>query len=85
MAISKYLFLDPLIDDEATVLAIRARAIALLQAGIQTMSWTGEGTSASKQFVAPCMDILNETRAFLKQKNPVKYGYLTSRSKVIFA
>lgn len=85
MAISKYLFLDPLIDDEATVLAIRARAIALLQAGTQTMSWSGEGTSAGKQFVAPVMDILNETRAFLKQKNPQRYGHLTSRSKVIFA
>lgn len=85
MAISKYLFLDPLIDDEATVLAIRAKALSLLQAGIQTMSWTGEGTSANKQFVAPVMDILNETRAFLKQKNPQRYGFLTSRSKVIFS
>ena len=85
MAISKYIFLDPLIDDEATVLAIRAKAISLMQSGIMTMSWSGEGTSASKQFTAPVMDILNETRAFLKQKNPARYGYLTSRTKVIFA
>lgn len=85
MALSKYLYLDPLIDDEATVLAIRAKAISLLQAGVTTLSWQGEGTSASKQFVAPCMDILNETRAFLKQKNPGRYGYLTSRSRVFFA
>lgn len=85
MAISKYLFLDPLIDDEATVLAIRAKALSLLQAGVTTLAWTGEGTSANKQFVAPVMDILNETRAFLKQKNPQRYGFLTSRSKVIFS
>lgn len=85
MALSKYLYLDPLIDDEQTVLAIRAKAISLLQAGVTTLSWQGEGTSASKQFVAPCMDILNETRAFLKQRNPQRYGFLTSRSKVIFS
>lgn len=85
MALSKYIFLDPLIDDEATVLAIRAKAISLLQAGITVMSWQGEGTSASKQFTAPVMDILNETRAFLKQKNPQRYGFITNRSRVIFS
>jgi hypothetical protein len=85
MALTRYVYLDPLIDDETTVLAIRAKALSLLQAGVQTMSWQGEGTSASKQFTAPVMDILNETRAFLKQKNPNRYGYLTSRSKVIFS
>lgn len=85
MSLTRYVYLDPLIDDEQTVLAIRAKAISLLQAGVTTLSWQGEGTSASKQFVAPCMDILNETRAFLKQRNPSRYGYLTSRSKVIFA
>ena len=85
MALSKYLYLDPLIDDEQTVLAIRAKALSLLQSGVQTMSWQGEGTSASKQFVAPVMDILNETRAFLKQKNPGRFRYLTSRSRVFFA
>lgn len=85
MAITRYIFLDPLIDTEESVLAIRARAMALLAQGITITSWQGEGTSASKQFTAPVMDILNETRAFLKQKNPQRYGFITNRSRVIFS
>jgi hypothetical protein len=39
------------------------------------MEWVGEGTSAKKAFVAPIMDILAETRWFLKQADPATYGY----------
>lgn len=84
MALSKFIYLDPLIDTEEAVLAIRAAAMALMQEGKTTMSWVGEGTQASKAFVAPVMDILMETRNFLKQKNPQKYGFIATRSRVLF-
>ena len=83
MAITQYIYLDPLIDTEADVLAMRKKATLLMQEGKTTMEWTGEGTSAKKAFVCPVLDILAETRYFLKSKNPQKYGYITTRNKQI--
>jgi hypothetical protein len=78
-----YNWLDPIIDTEADVLAIRKKAMELLREGKTIMSWEGEGTQASKQFVAPIQEILAETRYCLKQKNPSKYGAIVRQTQVL--
>lgn len=83
--LTKFVFLDPIILTEQQLLDIYNSAIALLKEGKTQMSWSGEGVESSKQFVAPTMDILMEARYALKVKNPNKYGWITNRSKVIFA
>ena len=85
MALTKFIFLDPIILTEAQILAIYNNALALIAEGKTQMSWQGEGVSSDKAFVAPVMDILAEARYALKVKNPQKYGWITNRSKVIFA
>lgn len=78
-------YIDPLILTEAEILAIYQAAIALIKEGKTVMTWQGEGTGATKQFSASPFDILREARYALKIKNPLKYGYIATRSKVIFA
>ena len=79
---TQYQFLDPLIDSEDDVLAIRAAALALYKEGKTIISWTGEGTEVTRQFVAPVEKILAETRMFLKQLHPETYGYPVRNSRV---
>lgn len=79
----QFAFLDPLIDDEGFVVKIRERALKLYLEGKTTMEWTGEGTSAKRQFTAPIESILMETRRCLKLMNPAKYGYIVRQSTVI--
>jgi hypothetical protein len=79
---TQYQFLDPLIDSEDEVLAIRAAALALYKEGKTIIEWEGEGTSAKRAFVAPIEKILAETRMFLKQLNPAVYGYPIRNSRV---
>ena len=76
-----YVYLDPVIDTEEDVLAIRATALAMLKEGKTVLEWTGEGVSSKKAFVAPVFDILAECRHCLKQMNPQKYGYIATSSK----
>jgi len=77
----QYVFLDPVIDSEETILAIRAAALSAYQAGRQVLEWTGEGNSGKKAFVAPVESILAETRYALKQLNPAVYGYIVRNSR----
>jgi len=81
--LTQFIFLDIHIDTESDVLAIRKRALDLIKEGKTVMEWSGEGTSTSKQFTAPVLDILAETRFFLKTLNPTKYGWLTNSSRQI--
>jgi hypothetical protein len=78
-----YNFLDPVIDSEADILAIRKKALELYREGKTILSWVGEGTEASRAFVAPIESILRETRYALKQKNAAKYGNIVRQSQVI--
>jgi hypothetical protein len=78
MSLTAFIYLDIFIDTEKEVLAMRATAKQLFAEGKTTMTWTGEGVSASKQFVAPVLDILAETRQFLKLKNSSKYGRIST-------
>jgi hypothetical protein len=79
---TQYQFLDPLIDDVDTVLAIRQAALKLYQEGKTIMEWSGEGTDVSREFVAPVEKILAETRMFLKQAMPDVYGYPIRNARV---
>ena len=81
MSITRYLYLDPLIDSESDILAIRSNAMALYASGKTVMSWTGEGTTSTKAFVAPIEDILAECRYALKTGWPQKYGYIANSSR----
>jgi hypothetical protein len=78
-----YNWLDPIIDSEATVLAIRSQAMSLLRQGKTLMEWEGEGTSSKKAWVAPVSEILAETRYCLKQINPGKYGAIVRQTQVL--
>ena len=82
--LSSGIYLDHLILTETELLAIYSAAIALITEGKTIMSWGGEGTTATKQFVANPLDIAREARHALKTKLPQKYGYITNRSRVIF-
>lgn len=83
--LTRFIYLDPIILTEQELLDIYKAAVALIKEGKTVMSWEGEGTSATKAFVANPMDIAAEARYALKVKNPNKYGWITNRSKVIFA
>lgn len=83
--ITQYQFLDPHIDSIDTVLAIRAKAMALYAEGKVLMEFEGEGTSGKRVFVAPIEKILAETRMFLKQADPATYGYPLRTMKVFRA
>jgi len=78
-----YNVLDPHIDDEKEVLKMRETAIKLYRKGIRVMEWGGEGTNAKRQFTAKVEDVLRETRYFLKQKNPCRWGRIIRQSTVI--
>ena len=78
-----YNWLDPIIDTEEEILAIRKKAMEFLRRGKVIMEWTGEGTEAKSQWSAPVSEILAETRYALKQKNPGKYGPIVRQSQVI--
>ena len=79
----QFVFLDPLIDSEATVLSIRAEAMKLYREGKTIMSYSGEGTEATRQWTAPIESIMAETRRCLKLINPDKYGRIVRQSTMI--
>lgn len=56
------------------VLAIQARAKALLLEGKTIMSWSDNGTSTSKQFVMPVKEVLAECAYALRKLDPHTYG-----------
>lgn len=56
------------------VLAIQAKAKALILEGKTMMSYTDSGTSASKQFVMPVAEVLDECGHALQILSPDTYG-----------
>jgi len=82
--LSSGLYLDSFILTEAQLLAIYMRAVQLIQEGKTVMSFDGEGTSFSKDFTAQPMDVAREARRALKEKNPMKYGYIAQSCRVFF-
>ena len=58
----------------AEVLAIQAKAKALILEGKTIMNWNDAETSASKQFTMPPADVLEECAYALKVLDPATYG-----------
>jgi len=75
MAYTQGLLLDPTILTEDQVLALYNKAFSLLLEGKTTISWQGEGTSATKAFTIPVQQMMSEARYCLRQMNPSVYGY----------
>lgn len=78
----QYVFLDPKLDSEDDILAIRAKALEMYKEGKTILTWSGEGNEATREFVAPVESILAETRMALKQGWPEKYGYPVRNARV---
>ena len=83
MAETNYCYFDIFIDSEEDVLLIRKKALELMRGGVKVMHWSGEGTESTKEFVAPVLEVLQETRQFLKTLNPGRYGYMTNSARMI--
>lgn len=58
----------------AEVLAIQRRAKDMLLEGKTIMNWNDADTSASKQFVMPVADVLDECAYALRVLEPATYG-----------
>jgi hypothetical protein len=78
---TKGLLFDPIIDTEASILTIRAAALALVAEGKTIMEYNGEGTEYKRRFTLPVEQVLSETRYCLKQINPQKYGWATTTTR----
>ena len=64
---------------EAELLAIRAKAVALITEGKTTMSYSpGDGSSFSKQFAMKPEEMLAECRHALQLLDPATYGKRTT-------
>lgn len=64
---------------ESELLAIRAKAVALITEGKTTMSYSaGDGSSFSKSFAMPPQDMLAEARHALQLLDPATYGKRTT-------
>lgn len=71
------------IETEDYVLKLREKYLAMAMEGKILTTWASEGNSSTKTIVLPVDYILSETRIFLKQKNPAKYGYISTSSSQI--
>lgn len=63
----------------AEVLQIQAKAKALLMEGKTVMSWNEGGLSATRQFVMPVAEVLDECAYALRRLDPDTYGRPSSR------
>jgi hypothetical protein len=78
------LLLDSKILSEQTLLDIYNKAVKLLLEGKTFMEFDGEGSNFKAQFPIPVQQMLSEARYALKQKNPAKYGHITTQVKPFF-
>jgi hypothetical protein len=63
---------------ESDILAIRAKAVAMLTEGKTIMSYSDTGTSVSKQFVMPVKEVMAECKMALQALDPATYGKRTT-------
>lgn len=66
---------DPNIDEEADILAIRAKCMTNLKKGTIVTSWVNENTSVGKIVAVPTQELFDATTVYLQEKNPALYGY----------
>lgn len=59
---------------ECELLAIKAKALAMITEGKTMMSYSDSGSSASKQFAMPPKEMLSEAMLGLSRLDPTVYG-----------
>jgi hypothetical protein len=59
---------------EAELLAIKAKAVSLITAGVTTTSYSDSGTSVGKAITMPAKEMLQESTYALQLLNPAVYG-----------
>lgn len=59
---------------EAELLAIKAKAVSLITAGVTTTSYSDSGTSVGKAITLPAKEMLAESLMALQLLNPAVYG-----------
>ena len=59
---------------EAELLAIKAKAVSLITAGVTTTSYSDSGTSVGKAITMPAKEMLAEALHALQLLNPTVYG-----------
>ena len=59
---------------EAELLAIKAKAVSLITAGVTTTSYSDSGTSVGKAITMPAKEMLQEALHALQLLNPSVYG-----------
>lgn len=64
--------------------AIKARYLALLQAGQTIFSYTSEGTSVSKGMSMPMADVLQKLIYWYKRHQPEIYGKIHNKTTSVF-
>lgn len=62
------------------IVAILAKAKAMVTEGKTLMAYGIGGRNATKQFTLPIDQVLRECRFALKKKDPATYGYLSTRT-----
>lgn len=71
--------------DEADLVAMKAKCVALLKEGKTVMSYTVQsGVSTGKQMVMPIPQLLNAVRYALQKIDPDTYGLRISRTYASF-
>jgi len=69
-----------LTEDE--LLAIRAKAVSAITAGLNVVSYSDSGSSVSKQWALPPKDMLAEANYALYLLDPQQYANLRRRSVI---
>lgn len=59
---------------EAELLAIKAKAVSLITAGVTTTNYSDSGTSVGKAITMPAKEMLAEAQHALQLLNPAVYG-----------
>ena len=63
---------------ENELLAIKAKAVSLITAGVITVNYSDSGTSVGKQITMPAKEMLAEAMMALRSLNPAVYGEHTT-------
>ncbi len=75
---------DPLIDQEADVLLVRAQCLENLKNGVIFTSFSNENLNAGMQVSIKTKDLFNATTIFLKELHPEIYGKVVSKTRPFF-
>ena len=78
------LVLDPFILSEQQLLDIYHNAVRKIQEITHIMEFEGQGSHYKQEMLIPLVQAASEARYALKQKNPSKYGNITTQVMPFF-